>query len=227
MIASTSRFCDQKKTKEVLKRCNVTFKSMLIANYVISIIVLYTTTVGCSVNNKYSSYIIRKWDKSTLLSVKNQFVSSNDRLLKREIKNDLKIMETYLGKNSLRSDFFENVVSVDKHLNNFFVIEFVEKGERFRIKNALIVNEKNGCKVTFFEYLNKRWKSIGTTAFDNFKLSEVALNGEIIKNEEDLGLKNLVISKFDDDNVISYYYGDRRLDKNSVLCKILAQAIEK
>lgn len=195
----------------------------------ILVIILYTIIIGCSVSNKHNSYsdIIRKWDKSTLLSVKKQSVSSNDRVLKQKIKNNLKVMKMYLRENSLRSDFFENVISVNKHLINFFVIEFVVKGERFSIKNALIVNEKNGCKVTFFEYLDKRWKSVGNTAFYNFKLSEVVLNGGIIKNEEDLGLKNVVISKFDDDNVISYYHGDTKLDENGALYKILAQAIDK
>ena len=195
---------------------------------VILILFLHTITVGCSVNNKYNSnsHIIRKWNQSTLLSVKRQPASSDDRLFKQKVRNDLKTMELYLEKNSLRSDFFKSVVSADKSLNNFFIVEFVVKEERFRIKNALVVNDHNVCKVTFFEFFDQKWKNIGSATFDNMKLSDEDFDVNTIKIGKNLGLKNVVISKFNSGNVISYYYGDSMPDKNSFFYEILVQGTD-
>lgn len=187
---------------------------------------------SCTVRKDNKQSNIALWNKNTLTSIKEQISSANDNALRKELKNHLYAANMFLydrtgGKDDrpMRAKFLETIFSSDKELKDFFVLEFVQKGERYEIKNMLIKNAENTSQVTFYEYFGNEWHNVGDTI-----LNKIDLHLEIVRpiNEKEgpaLGVKDVVLSEFEGSNITSHLYPNSMVSRHNLFFGLLVRSI--
>lgn len=205
--------------------------------YVLCILALFTIVTSCAVKNKHrpTNDILAVWNQKTLNSISEQLSTTNDEALKKKLQNHLYAAKMSLydsitqdnGKEekSFRAKFLDTIFSSNTTPNDFFVLEFVERGEKYKIKNVLVENVQNTSKAIFYEYLDNKWQIVGDTTLKKIDLHNEVFRPFQVKDRIDLGLRHVILSEFNKADVVSYYYADGMVDKHNIFFDLLTQSI--
>lgn len=202
--------------------------------YLVWILFIGLITTGCLVRKKHipSNYDPTLWNNKTLTSIKEQLSSTKDKALKKELKNHLNGARIFLydkgeGKDgkSLRAKFLETIFSDNVKPRDFFVLEYVQKGERYELKNILVTNFGDTSKVTFYEYFGDRWHIVGETVLNKIDLHREVAGPIQIRENRDLGVTDVVLSEFAGSNITSHLYPNSMIGSHNLFFGVLVQSI--
>lgn len=196
------------------------------------ILFAYTLLMSCSTtkNSYLSKGFVKKWNQLTLKSIKEQRSSVNDTTFKNELYSTKMFLTTPMlatdgrTETSLRMKFLETISSgLTYQPQSFFVVEFVERGERIRIKNLHVVNNQDLSKITYYEYLGDSWHVVSDTTIKKIDLHKELVSSAQPKGRINLGLEFLILTEFNSGNITSRYYRRYTVDESNALYHLLIE----
>lgn len=177
-------------------------------------------------NDLSNHEIFNLWNYKTLNSIKSQISSTEDKIIKKRLKNHLDAAKIFLYEKaggsdskvgmSIRAKFLEKISSSKTGDSRFYVLEHIEKGEKIEIRNMLIVNAGNSSHVTLFQYFGEEWHKLKDTT-----VKKVDLHSEIVKDSYSTriigtSILRVIVSEFNDNKIYSRYYaGDMINDQQA------------
>lgn len=181
--------------------------------------------IGCTVKRNLSSNVLETWNQKTLNSIREQLSKANDKYLKTTFRNHFKSAKLLLNASSaegqtLRSQFLETIFSRDTTLKRFFVLEFIERGEQYQIKNILIVNTENSSRIIPYQFYGGRWHMVGDTSIKKIDLHD-EMSKSLQKSNIDRGLTHVILSEFYDGNITSRFYDDTYINEKNTFFGLL------
>jgi len=186
--------------------------------------------MGCLAVDKVevSSSLLALWNKKTIASIENQLSLTNDKALKKELKNHLYSTKMVLeGKNnkSIRSEFLKTIFLSGPKPVNFFILEFVQRGEMYEIKNVLVINTENKSKVIFYQYLGDKWHTLRDTTLNRIDLHREIIGPIQSKEIANLAVRDIVLSEFNGTHISSHFYANNQVGKHNTFFGLMVEAI--
>ena len=189
------------------------------------VLIICTIMIGCTVKRNLPSSIQEIWNQKTFNSIREQLSKANDKYLKTTFRNHFKSAKLLLNDSSaegqtLRTQFLETIFSRDTTLKRFFVLEFIERGEQYQIKNILIVNTENSSRIIPYQFYEGRWNMVGDTSIKKIDLHD-EMTKPPQKNKIGRGLKHVILSEFYDGNISSRFYDNSGINEKNAFFGLL------
>lgn len=196
-------------------------------------LILFVSISGCILvnNNPLNKNLLELWNYKTLSSINSQISSAEDETLKKRLQNNFTATKHFLYDNigvgngkenkSIRMKFLEKISSLNMENKRFYILEYVDGGEKAVIRNILILNATNSSRITSFEYFGDEWHRLKDTT-----VTKIDLHSEIIKKESFIGgngtsILYVIASEFNSNKIDSRYYLGDMLSKQEVFFDLL------
>ncbi len=172
-----------------------------------------------------------KWNVITLESLNNQINKAKNEKEKFMYENRKSAFKTFMsipnnGKtntNSIRFQFLKTIYDKRTLVNDFFVVEANQSGERMEIRSFLILTNKNKLdSAVFYSFDDGRWKEMSSKSLSSIYNGREKLDLKRTTYGEGFNNDDIIVSHFDKENIKSsefYLFGT--ILKNNQMEKLL------